>query len=81
MKTNKNVIPRNFKRIITRANTKTNVNEIGDILEIVHDDGMRSGTGYLGLNTRTGQTFQALLCWLRIPELHTILSIEKQGVK
>ncbi len=71
-----NRIPRNFKRITARANGKTNINEVGDILEIVPDDGTHSGTGYLGLNTRTGQTFQAFLCWLRVPELHTILSIE-----
>ena len=76
MKSNR--IPRNFTRIIARANHATNINEVGDILEIVPDDGTHSGTGYLGLNTRTGQTFQAFLCWLSVPELHTILSIETQ---
>lgn len=68
MKSNR--IPRNFNRITARQEAETNAGKPGDIWHIT-----RNNSGYLGLNTNTGEYFYIFASHLRIKEQWTIQEI------
>lgn len=69
-----NRIPRKFNRMIIKMKVETSGSKIGDIFHIYKND---CGTGYLGLNKRTGKYSYIFLSMLRNNEIVEIQEIEK----
>lgn len=68
-----NIIPRNWKKITYKSKIQTNMDEIGDTIEVEKDKLNR----LIAKNLRTGKTAQTFLDMLRNPDLVEIIDIEK----
>lgn len=72
IKTENNKIPRNWKKITYKSKIDTNVDKVGDTIEVERDEWNRP----IATNLRTGKTALAFLDMLRNDELSEIVDIE-----
>lgn len=72
IKTENNKIPRNWKKITYKSKTDTNVDKVGDTIEVERDEWNRP----IATNLRTGKTALVFLDMIRNEELSEILNIE-----
>ena len=70
----RNVIPREFFRLIGEMQIDTNMDKNGDILHVTKCE---CGTGYLAYNLRTGKYAQIFSSMLRNAEVFRLVSVEK----
>lgn len=68
-----NRIPRKFNRIVVKMKIETSESKVGDIFHVYKND---CGTGYLGLNKRTGKYCYIFPSMFRNSELVEIQDIE-----
>lgn len=69
-----NRIPRKFNRMVIKMKIETSESKIGDVFHVYKND---CGTGYLGLNTKTGKYCYIFSSMLRNNEIVEIQEIEK----
>jgi len=67
-----NKIPRKFNKIIMELTSNTNAGKVGDIMYVTKNE----FNDYIGLNTRTKQSFNCPVGTLRIKEVFKIINIE-----
>ena len=72
VKTENNKIPRNWKKITYKSKIDTNVDSVGDTIEVERDEWNRP----IATNLRTGKTALMFLDMLRNDELSEIINIE-----
>ena len=72
IKTENNKIPRNWKKITYKSKIDTNVDSVGDTIEVERDEWNRP----IATNLRTGKTALMFLDMLRNDELSEIINIE-----
>ena len=72
IKTENNKIPRNWKKITYKSKTDTNVDKVGDTIEVERDEWNRP----IATNLRTGKTALVFLDMIRNEELSEIVNIE-----
>ena len=72
IKTENNKIPRNWKKITYKSKIDTNVDKVGDTIEVERDEWNRP----IATNLRTGKTALAFLDMLRNDEISEIVNIE-----
>lgn len=72
IKIENNKIPRNWKKITYKSKIDTNVDKVGDTIEVERDEWNRP----IATNLRTGKTALAFLDMLRNDELSEIVNIE-----
>ena len=71
-----NKIPRNWKKITYKAKVDTNLNNVGDTIEVERDEWNRP----IMKNLRTGKTGQTFIDNLRNDDLAEIVDIKTEGI-